>query len=83
MASITAQISLPHSQLNEELSENGSHLKQSDIELLGLLIKNFTPDSSHEHFFSDIAKSFFLLFPFKSKEKSDLQPKKIYNTLTN
>ncbi len=41
---------LPHSRLNEELSESSFHLKQSDIELLRLLIKNFTPESSHEHF---------------------------------
>lgn len=42
---------LPHSRLNEELSESGRNLKQSDIELLVLLIKNFTPMSSHEHLF--------------------------------
>lgn len=42
---------LLHSQLNEELSESGRNLKQSDIELLVLLIKNFTPASSHEHLF--------------------------------
>lgn len=69
---------LPHSQLNEELSETSSHLKQSDIELLGLLIKNFTPDSSHEHFWH--CKVFVsLLFTYNSKEKSYKSYKKETN----
>jgi len=70
MASITAQISLPHSQLNEELSENSSHLKQSDIELLGLLIKNFTPDSFHKIFFFVLTLQSHLFSYFHSNVKN-------------